>query len=376
MKVPFNKPLFTGKEDNYLKKVFKNQRVSGDGPFTKKVVDFFKNDYGINKSLLTTSCTASLEMTAILLNIQEGDEIIMPSFTFVSTANAFALRGAKIVFVDVNPETMNIDERKIEAAITDKTKAIVPVHYAGTSCDMNYLMKISADKNIPVIEDAAQAIFSTFDGKNLGSFGEFGTLSFHDTKNLHCGEGGCLFINQESYYQRSEIIREKGTNRASFIRGEIDKYSWVDIGSSYLPSELSAAVLLAQLENYKPHFEKRMKAWNNYTSELTSLFEKVGSLKQVIPEKCQHNAHLFYIIPKDLEESKKLYNALRDNEINASYHYVPLHSSEYGREVGTFSGKDDYTTSHAERLIRLPLFSDISEDQQAFVIENLKKFYK
>ncbi|MGD9595468.1 MAG: dTDP-4-amino-4,6-dideoxygalactose transaminase, partial [Wolinella sp.] len=328
--IPFHKSYFGGNELKYLAEALVNCQLSGDGSFTKRCHEWFETNTGTKKALLTTSCTHALEMAAILLDIKEGDEVIMPSYTFVSTANAFVLRGAKIVFVDIRPDTMSIDETKIEAAITKKTKAIVPVHYAGVACEMDVIMPIAKQYGLFVVEDAAQAITSTYKGRTPGAIGDLGTYSFHDTKNISCGEGGVLLVNNEQFVERAEIIREKGTNRSRFFRGEIDKYGWQDIGSSYLPSELNAAVLLAQLENLEKIQEKRMSLWSKYYELLKELEKKQLLELPKIPTDCTHNAHIFYIKCKNIVERTNLINHLKSNQIQSAFHYVPLHSSIAG----------------------------------------------
>lgn len=374
--ISFHKPHFTQLEEDYLKQAMSNRKLSGDGEFTKKCHAWIEENTKTKKALLTTSCTHALEMAAILLDISQGDEVIMPSYTFVSTANAFALRGAKIVFVDVRPDTMNIDETKIEAAITKKTKAIVPVHYAGVSCEMDVIMNIARQHNLFVVEDAAQGITSTYKGQALGTIGDIGTYSFHDTKNITCGEGGVLLINNESFIKRAEIIREKGTNRSQFFRGEIDKYSWKDIGSSYLPSELNASILLAQLERIDKIQSKRLDIWSIYHDSLLPLEQKGIIEFQKIPAECTHNAHMFYFKAKDLTERQKLINSLKQNKIAALFHYIPLHSSEAGSKLGRFHGNDIYTTNDSERLVRLPLFYDLKKEEVEFVCQKIYDFYK
>ncbi len=374
--ISFHKPHFTQLEEKYLKQAMSNRKLSGDGEFTKKCHAWIEENTKTKKALLTTSCTHALEMAAILLDISQGDEVIMPSYTFVSTANAFALRGAKIIFVDVRSDTMNIDETKIEAAITYKTKAIVPVHYAGVSCEMDVIMDIAKQHNLFVVEDAAQGITSTYKGQALGTIGDIGTYSFHDTKNITCGEGGVLLINNESFIKRAEIIREKGTNRSQFFRGEIDKYSWKDIGSSYLPSELNASILLAQLERIDEIQSKRLNIWSIYNDSLLPLEQKGLIEFQKIPDGCTHNAHMFYFKAKDLTERQKLIDYLKQNKIAALFHYVPLHSSEAGSKLGRFHGNDIYTTSDSERLVRLPLFYDLKKEEVEFVCQKIYDFYK
>ncbi|MFA5518657.1 MAG: dTDP-4-amino-4,6-dideoxygalactose transaminase, partial [Spirochaetota bacterium] len=349
--ISFHKPHFTQLEEDYLKQAMSNRKLSGDGEFTKKCHAWIEENTKTKKALLTTSCTHALEMAAILLNISKGDEVIMPSYTFVSTANAFALRGAKIVFVDIRPDTMNMDETKIEAAITDKTKAIVPVHYAGVSCEMDTIMGIARQHNLFVVEDAAQGITSTYKGQALGTIGDIGTYSFHDTKNITCGEGGVLLINNESFIKRAEIIREKGTNRSQFFRGEIDKYSWKDIGSSYLPSELNASILLAQLERIDEIQTRRLDIWSIYHDSLLPLEQKGIIEFQKIPAECTNNAHMFYFKAKDLTERQKLIDYLKQNKIAALFHYIPLHSSDAGLKLGRFHENDIYTTADSERLV-------------------------
>jgi dTDP-4-amino-4,6-dideoxygalactose transaminase len=371
--IHFSKPAFIGNEEKYLKEAMNNQQLSGDGVFTKRCHEWFEKNTGTKKALLTTSCTHALEMTAILLDVQEGDEVIMPSYTFVSTANAFVLRGAKIVFVDIRPDTMNIDETKIEQSITDKTKVIVPVHYAGVSCEMDAIMDIASRHNLFVVEDAAQGITSTYKGKMLGTIGDLGTYSFHDTKNITSGEGGVLLINNEKFIERSEIIREKGTNRSQFFRGEIDKYGWQDLGSSYLPSELNAAILLAQLENIEKIQEKRINIWNRYFEELKSLKSQIELPK--IPSSCKHNAHIFYIKCKDIEERSKLIDHLKRNNIYAVFHYVPLHLSLAGKKFGILNGNDKFTTKESERILRLPLHYNISNEDIKKIVTSIKGFY-
>ena len=337
----FNVPPFIGKEVDYMKEAIeKNNKLCGDGPFTKKCNHWFESNFNSPKVLLTTSCTHALEMSAILMEIKPGDEVIAPSFTFVSTVNAFVLRGATIVFVDINPKTMNIDENLIEDAITKKTKAIIPVHYAGISCEMDKIMKIAKKYNLFVVEDAAQGVMSTYKGKALGTIGDFGAFSFHETKNYSMGEGGALLIQNKNYIERAEIIREKGTNRSRFFRGQVDKYTWVDMGSSYLPSELNAAYLYAQLEEANFINDNRLKTWNFYYKELKSL-EIEGKIElPYIPQECTHNAHMFYLKCKNLEERTSLIDYLKSNDIMAVFHYIPLHPSEAGVSFSRFHEED------------------------------------
>jgi dTDP-4-amino-4,6-dideoxygalactose transaminase len=374
--IQFNIPPYIGKEDEYIKEAMtKNHKLCGDGPFTKKCSEWMEKKFKSEKVLLTTSCTHATEMTAILADIKEGDEVIAPSFTFVSSVNPFVLRGAKIVFVDINPKTMNIDENFIEAAITEKTKVIVPVHYAGVACEMDKIMEIAKRYNLIVVEDAAQGVMSEYKGKALGTIGEYGCFSFHETKNYSMGEGGALLIRDKENIEKAEIIREKGTNRSRFFRGQVDKYTWVDMGSSYLPSELNAAYLYAQLENAQLIYDDRMNSWNRYREGLQEL-EKKGLIElPYIPENCKHNAHMFYVKCKDLEERTKLIDYLKQNGIYAVFHYIPLHSAEAGLKYGRFHGEDKYTTKESERLVRLPLYYGLKEEEVKLVIDKVKEFY-
>lgn len=376
MMIPFNKPPYTGNEDQYVLASMRSPQISGDGPFSKKCEEWFEHYTACKKALLTPSCTHALEMAAVLLDIQPGDEVIMPSYTFVSTANAFVLRGAKIVFVDIRPDTMNIDESLLEAAVTKNTKAIVPVHYAGVSCEMNTIMDVAKRNNLYVVEDAAQGITSTYEGRTLGTIGHLGTYSFHETKNCTSGgEGGLLLINDEQFIQRAEIIREKGTNRTQFFRGFLDKYTWVDLGSSYLPSELQAAYLWGQLERIEELTSSRLKKWNLYYKKLYPLqLEGFIDLPN-IPEKCNHNAHMFYIKTRDIHERQKLIKHLKEAECMAVFHYVPLHSSPAGKKFGDFIGQDRFTTSESERLLRLPIWHGLTEEQVQGIAEQVKNFY-
>lgn len=373
--ISFNEPVYLERGLDYIREaIVKNHCLNGDGPFTKKCTQWFDAHLGV-KSLLTTSCTHALEMAAILAEIQPGDEVIMPAYTFVSTADAFVLRGAKIKFVDIRKDTMNIDENLIEAAITEKTKAIVVVHYAGVGCEMNVIMDIARRYHLFVIEDAAQGMMATYREKPLGTIGDFGTYSFHETKNYTMGEGGLILINREEYVHRGEIIREKGTNRSQFFRGEVDKYSWVDIGSSYLPSELNVAYLLAQLECADEINDKRLQMWECYHNGL-EILEMQGLIERpYIPKECQHNAHMYYIKTKDLDERTRLIAYLRERGVYAVFHYVPLHTSIAGRRYGEFVGKDQNTTRESERLVRLPMFYGITKEQVCRVIELINNFY-
>lgn len=373
--IAFNVPPHIGKEDEYVLKAIANKKICGDGEFTKRCSELLEKNTGAYKVLLTTSCTHATEMAAILANIQPGDEVIMPSYTFVSTADAFVLRGAKVVFVDIRPDTMNIDEKLIEGAITKKTKAIVPVHYAGVSCEMDTIMDIARRHNLYVIEDAAQGVQSTYNGKVLGTIGDFGCYSFHETKNLSMGEGGAIILRNEDIAEQAEIIREKGTNRSKFFRGQIDKYTWVEAGSSYLPSELNAAYLCAELENMDMIFNDRMESWNYYNENLQDLKEEGKIELPFIPENCTHNAHMYYIKAKNLEERTALIHFLKEKGVSAVFHYIPLHSAPAGKKYGRFHGQDVYTTVESERLMRLPLYYGLSQEEQNVVIDAIKEFY-
>lgn len=371
----FNNPPFVGNELEYVRQAIDNQKICGDGPFTKKCSQWIETKTGTSKALLTTSCTHATEMAALLLDIKPGDEVIMPSYTFVSTADAFVLRGAKAVFVDIRPDTMNIDENLIENAITEHTKAIVPVHYAGVSCEMDKITELALKYNLKIVEDAAQGLLSTYKGKMLGTIGDFGCYSFHETKNYSMGEGGALLIRDPNYIEKAEIIREKGTNRSKFFRGQIDKYTWVDAGSSYLPSDLNAAYLWAQLEQADIIFDNRMKTWNLYYELLTDL-QKQGVISlPVVPEHCTHNAHMFYIKVKDLDERTHLIDFLKEQGILAVFHYIPLHTAPAGRKFGVFCGEDRYTTKESERLVRLPMYYGLEEEKVVYIVNKIKDFY-
>lgn len=373
--INFNVPPFTGKEMEYIKKAVENQKICGDGEFTKKCNAWIEQKTGTTKCLLTTSCTHATELAALLSEIKEGDEVIMPSYTFVSTADAFVLRGAKAVFVDIRPDTMNIDETKIEAAITEKTKAIVPVHYAGVACEMDVIMDIAKRHNLVVIEDAAQGIMSTYKGKALGTIGDYGCFSFHETKNYSMGEGGALLIRDQSKVEEAEIIREKGTNRSKFFRGQIDKYTWVNFGSSYLPSDMNAAYLYAQLEMAEEINNARLAIWDRYYEGLKELKEAGKIELPYVPQDCVHNAHMFYIKAKDLEERTALISFLKENGIMCVFHYIPLHSAPAGLKYGEFRGEDEYTTKESERLARLPLYYGLDMEQVDYIISKVNEFY-
>lgn len=365
-----------GNEIDYIQDAIDKRKICGDGEYTKKCNAWLENKTGAAKALLTTSCTHATEMAALLCDIKPGDEVIMPSYTFVSTADAFVLRGATAVFVDIRPDTMNIDETKIETAITDKTVAIVPVHYAGVSCEMDVIMDIAARHNLKVVEDAAQGIMSTYKGKALGTIGDYGCFSFHETKNYSMGEGGALLIKDDKDTEMAEIIREKGTNRSKFFRGQIDKYTWVEAGSSYLPSELNAAYLYAQLEQADKIFDDRMASWNRYYEALKPLADAGKIELPVIPAGCEHNAHMFYIKAKDLTERTELLSFAKANDILMVFHYIPLHSAPAGKKFGRFSGEDVYTTKESERLARLPLYYGLTKEDQDKVINTIFDFYK
>lgn len=373
--IKFNVPPFIGDEITNIQKAIDSQKICGDGRFTKSCNIWMEERFNANKVLLTTSCTHALEMAAILADIKPGDEVIMPSYTFVSTADAFVQRGATIVFVDIRPDTMNIDENLIEDAITDKTKAIVVVHYAGVSCEMDTITDIAKRHNLFVVEDAAQGVMSTYKGKALGTIGDFGCYSFHETKNYSMGEGGAILIKDDKYIEKAEITREKGTNRSQFFRGQIDKYTWVDYGSSYLPSELNAAYLYAQLKNADKINENRLNSWNLYYDLLKPLADEGFIELPHIPEGCEHNAHMFYIKAKELEERTKLIKFMKDNEISLAFHYIPLHSAPAGLKFGRFHGEDVYTTKESDRLVRLPMYYGLSTEEIQYVVKYIKKFY-
>ena len=375
MRISFNRPPFVGKETEYIKEaVEKNGMICGDGPFTKKCSQWMKERFQTKNVLLTTSCTHALEMAAFLADIQPGDEVIMPSYTFVSTADAFVLRGATCVFVDIRPDTMNIDETKIEEAITEKTKAIVPVHYAGVSCAMDEIMAIAKKYNLKVVEDAAQGVNAFYKGKALGTIGDFGCYSFHETKNYSMGEGGAILFQDDRYLEPAEILREKGTNRSQYFRGQIDKYTWGGYGSSYLPSDMNAAYLWAQLEEADKINDKRLSIWNFYHEELKELEDKGVLERPYIPEYATHNAHMYYIKVKDLRVRTKLLAYLKERGILSVFHYVPLHSATAGKKFGRFHGEDVYTTKESERLCRLPMYYSLSLEEAAEVVKALKEF--
>jgi dTDP-4-amino-4,6-dideoxygalactose transaminase len=374
IKVDFNKPYLTGKETHYIYQAVQSAKISGDGIFTKKCHQFFEQKYGFKKCLLTTSCTDALEMAAILIGIQAGDEVIMPSYTFVSTSNAFVLRGAKIVFADSNEGNPNLDAETIEALITPKTKAIVPVHYAGIACDMDKIMELASQYNLYVIEDAAQAIDSYHNGKPLGSIGHLAAFSFHETKNIMAGEGGMLAINDEKFAKRAEIIREKGTNRSAFFRGEVDKYGWVDIGSSFLPSDIIAAFLYAQLENLADIQQKRKQIWNDYQQGLAPLAAKGKLRLPYLPPFATNNAHMYYVVCRNAADREGLIKHLKDNAINAVFHYLSLHQSVYyaPKHDGRALPNSDL---YSDCLVRLPFFYELETEQQQYVIKTIGEYF-
>jgi dTDP-4-amino-4,6-dideoxygalactose transaminase len=369
MNIPFNKPYMTGREVSYIAEAHANNMLSGDGPFTRRCQAWLEQTTGCSKALLTHSCTAALEMAAILADIQPGDEVIMPSYTFVSTANAFVLRGGVPVFVDIRPDTLNMDETLIEVAITQRTKTIVPVHYAGVACEMDTIMAIAERHNLLVIEDAAQGVQATYHGRPLGSIGHLGCYSFHETKNIISGEGGALLINDPALAERAEMIREKGTNRTKFFRGQLDKYTWVDLGSSYLPGEIIAAFLWAQMEEADSITARRLAIWERYHTALASL-EQTGRVRRpLIPKGCVHNAHMYYLLLNDLDARTSFIDVMRAQGVNCVFHYVPLHDSPYGQKVARTQGELVVTNELADRLVRLPLWVGL-EEQQGWVINN------
>lgn len=374
-KIPFNKAPFVGPEIDYVRTAVESGSICGDGPFNQKCHAWLKENTGTAKALLTTSCTHALEMASFLCGIKSGDEVIMPSFTFVSTADAFAMRGAKCVFVDIRPDTMNLDEKLVEAAITEKTRAIVPVHYAGVACEMDTINAIAKKHNLFVVEDAAQGMMATYKGKALGTLGDFGCYSYHETKNYSMGEGGALLIRDPKFSDLAEIIREKGTNRCQFHRGEVDKYTWVELGSSYLPSELNAAYLLAELENAQKIFDNRMASWNAYRERLQPLEDKGFIELPRIPADCKHNAHMFYIKMPNLEQRTKMIKHLVSNGILAVFHYVPLHTAPAGRRFGEFRGEDKFTTSESNRLLRLPMFYGLKGEELDYICDKVREYF-
>jgi len=373
--IPFNKPSIIGKELYYIAQAVINEKISGDGVFSNKCAKLIQDRYKIKKVLLTTSCSTALDMASILINIKHGDEVILPSFTFVSTANSFLIRGAKLKFIDIRKDTLNIDENKIEEAITPKTRAIIVVHYAGVSCGMDKIMEIAKKNKLYVIEDAAHGMESTYDGKYLGTIGDIGCYSFHETKNITCGEGGAILINNQDFLERAEIIREKGTNRSKFFRGETERYTWIDVGSSYLPSEILSAFLYAQLENVEMITRERLNLWKYYYDNLEDLEKKGFIRRPIIPGDCTHNGHLFYIILKNNTVRDLLLKYLRSRGILAVFHYLPLHLSPMGKKMGYREGQLPVTEETSSCLVRLPLFYGLSRLEQDIVLDNLTKFF-
>ena len=373
--IGFNVPPVIGTEKKYVKQAIKAHKICGDGVFTKKCSIWMENRFNAKEILLTTSCSSALEMSALLADIKPGDEVIMPAFTFVSTANAFVLRGAKIVFVDIRPDTMNIDENLIEAAITDRTKAIVPVHYAGVACEMDKILAIAKKHNLLVIEDAAQGVMAKYKDKYLGTIGDIGCYSFHETKNYSSGEGGAVVFKDNRYTEMAEIIREKGTNRSKFFRGQVDKYTWVECGSSYLPSDINAAYLWAELEQADKINDNRLATWNYYNENLKILEDEGYIQRPYIPEECKHNAHMYYIKAKDLEERTNLIKYLKENGVQAVFHYIPLHTAPAGIKYGRFNGEDKYTTKESDRLLRLPMYYNLQKEDAEKVVQTIKDFY-
>ena len=374
--INFNVPPYVGKEQDYIMQAINAHKICGDGEFTKKCNKWFEDRTGVSKCLLTTAGSTALDMAAMLTEVGPGDEVILPSFTFVSTANSFVVRGASLVFVDIRPDTQNIDEKLIEDAITERTKVIAPVHYAGVGCEMDTIMDIAKRHGLLVVEDAAQGVMSSYKGRELGSIGDYGCYSFHETKNYSMGEGGALLIKDEEKVDRAEIIREKGTDRSKFLKGVIDKYTWVDMGSSFLPSEMNAAYLYAQLEEADKIYDDRMASWNAYYELLSPLAEQGRIELPVIPEECVHNAHMFYVKAKDFDERVALASFLRENGIGAVFHYVPLHSAPAGRKFGRFFGEDRYTTNTFERLLRLPMYYGLKPSEVEYISDKIKEFYR
>ena len=372
--IDFNRPAFVGKELSYIEDAVHRGMLCGDGEYTKKCSRWMEERFHVGHVMLTTSCTHALEMAAYLTDIQLGDEVIMPSYTFVSTADAFVLRGAKIVFVDIRPDTMNIDEKLIEQAITDRTRVIVPVHYAGVACEMDTIMDIAKRHNLKVVEDAAQGVDAYYKGKALGTIGDFGCYSFHETKNYTMGEGGAVLFNEDIYQEKAEILREKGTDRSKFFRGQVDKYRWMDYGSSYLPSELNAAYLYAQLEEHQKISDKRMEIYNFYNQNLKFLADEGKIQQPYVPEECTHNAHMYYIKVHDMDVRTRLIKYLRQKDISCVFHYVPLHSAPAGKKFGRFSGEDVYTTRESERLMRLPMFYNLDMEDAKRVVDAIASF--
>lgn len=376
IRIKFNVPPYAEKATDYIRECVENQKICGDGVYTKKCNQWIEARTGTKKCLLTTSCTHATELAALLSDIKPGDEVIMPSYTFVSTANAFVLRGAVPVFVDIRPDTMNIDEKLIEAAVTEKTRAIAPVHYAGVACEMDTIMDIASRHNLKVIEDAAQGIMSSYKGRALGTIGDFGCFSFHETKNYSMGEGGALLIRDEKYVEEAEVLREKGTNRSKYYRGQIDKYTWINFGSSYLPSDMNAAYLYAQLELADEINQARLALWDRYYEQLEPLREQGRLELPTVPQDCVHNAHMFYVKAKDIEERTALIDWLKENGVLSVFHYIPLHTAPAGKAFGRFHGEDQYTTRESERLLRLPMYYGLTLEQVDEICGIVKTFYR
>ena len=376
MKIPFNRAIYSPESFEYMKEAVVTSAIAGDGKYTRLCSSWFEKRFNAQKILMTTSCTAALEMSALLLDIEPGDEIIMPSYTFVTTANSFVMHGGIPVFVDIRPDTMNIDESLIEEAITPKTRAIVVVHYAGVACEMDTILDIAKRHDLPVIEDAAQGVMAKYKGRYLGTIGTLGCYSFHETKNYTMGEGGALVINDERYIERAEILREKGTNRSKFFRGMVDKYSWVDRGSSYLPSEINVSYLYGQLLQADEINENRLKLWSYYDAELSNIAKKHGLERPFVPAECEHNAHMYYLKLRNLEKRTEFISNMRSRGIGCVFHYVPLHSSEGGMRYGRFCGEDTYTTKESERLVRLPMYYGMSEVERKTVVDEVKKYFE
>ena len=374
--IDFNVPPCTGREIRYMAEAVASRKICGDGEFTRRCSAWLENRFQARRVLLTTSGTTALDMAALLSGLEPGNEVILPSYTFSSTATAFVLAGARLVFVDIRPDTMNIDERKIEDAVTDRTRVIVPVHYAGVACEMDTILEIAERHGLKVAEDAAQGVMSTYHGRALGTIGDFGCFSFHETKNYSMGEGGALLLRDDTYIERAEILREKGTNRARFFRGQVDKYTWVDLGDSFLPSELNAAYLWAQLEEAEEMLARRMAAWNRYDAALRPLAEEGLMEVPVIPEGCEHNAHMYYLKCRDLAQRTDFISFMKGRGVQCVFHYIPLHSAPAGLRFGRFHGEDEYTTRESERLVRLPLFDAITPAQQEEVINGVKAFFE
>lgn len=376
--INFNSPPLVGTELHYIQEAISNHKICGDGEYTKKCNKWLEERFDAQRVLLTTSGSSALDMAAMLCGLQPGDEVILPSYTFSSTANAFVMAGAKLVFVDIRPDTMNIDENKIEAAITERTRVIVPVHYAGVACEMDTITEIASCYNLLVVEDAAQGVMSTYKGRALGTIGDFGCFSFHETKNYSMGEGGAIVINRAEYIEKAEILREKGTNRSKFFRGQVDKYTWVDFGDSYLPSELNAAYLWAQLEQADMINNNRLELWNIYDCLLRRLNKELGGVFElpVVPEGCTHNAHMYYLKCKNLEERTRLIDWMKEHEVLCVFHYIPLHSAPAGLKFGRFIGEDHYTTKESERIVRLPMYYGLKEAEVKYIVSCIAEFYK